>query len=365
MILNVIDMLPNKRGPVELQAIATARACTGAGHAFTAAFGGRVPSWYREELEAAGGRALSFERTRWTEEIVALCRRERPRLVHFHFGPHAGMTEVSALGHKVIRTEHSPRSPQRYELARIPVRHWHTRKVDVWIAVSEFIARQTARDYAVPRRRIRVVLNATDLERFRPRPEDKAELRRSLLGLGEEHVVITLAANMRPAKRQEMAVLALPEVLARAPQVRLVLAGDGPDRERITRLVGERGLAEQVRILHGDNDVALIYAASDLALLPSMSEGLPGGGIEAIASGLPLVATPNGGTPEVYEDGVSGISVHDQTSHGLAASLLRLLDDPAGLARMGRSARERAERVFAIDRPAAETLAIYRDLILG
>ncbi len=363
MILNVIDMLPNKRGPVELQAIATARACTAAGLPFAAAFGGPVPDWYREELETAGGRALSFERTRWTEEVVALCRREQPRLVHFHFGPHAGMTEVSALGPKVVRTEHSPRSPRRYELARIPVRHWHTRKVDLWIAVSEFIARQTAHDYAVPRRRIRVVLNATDTTRFRPRPGEKAELRRELLGLGEEHIVITLAANMRPAKRQEMAVLALPEVLAQAPQARLVLAGDGPDRPRLTQLVRDRALGEEVRILSGDNDVALIYAASDIALLPSVSEGLPGGGIEAIASGLPLVATPNGGTPEVYEDGVSGISVRDQTSHGLAAALLRLIGDPAGLERMGRRARERAERVFAIDRPAAETLAAYREIL--
>ena len=109
--------------------------------------------------------------------------------------------------------------------------------------------------------------------------------------------------------------------------------------------------------------VALIYAASDIALLPSISEGLPGGGIEAIATGLPLVATPNGGTPEVYEDGVSGVSVNDQTSHGVAAALLALVEDPERLREMGRRARERAEGVFAIERPAAETLAVYRELI--
>lgn len=363
LVLNVIDMVPNKRGPVELQLIATARAVTEAGMSFQAAFAGPVPDWFAAELEAAGGTASSIDRARWTAEIVERCRRERAALVHFHFGPYAAMTEVAALGAKVVRTEHSPRYRQRLEVARVPVRHWRTRKVDLFIAVSEFIARQTMRDFAVARRRIRVVLNATDIARFRPRPERKPELRRELFGFEDEHVVITLAANMRPAKRQGMAVEAFAEVLARAPQARLVLAGDGPDRPQITELVRARGLEDHVRILYGDNDVALIYAASDIALLPSVSEGLPGGGIEAIATGLPLVATPNGGTPEVYEDGISGVSVTDQTSTGVASALLGLVEDPQRLEEMGRRARERAESVFAIDRPATETLAVYRGLI--
>ncbi len=204
---------------------------------------------------------------------------------------------------------------------RVAVRHWRTRPVDRFIAVSQFIARQTIRDFGVRRSRIRVILNATDIDRFRPRPEDKLRLRRELLGLGEEHVVVTMAAHMRPAKRQWMAVVAMAEILEDAPLARLVLAGDGPEREKLLELVDAGGLADTVQILSGPNDVAALYAASDLAILPSISEGLPGGAIEALAAGLPIVATPNGGTPEVYEDGVSGISVRDQTSHGLATAL--------------------------------------------
>ena len=118
------------------------------------------------------------------------------------------------------------------------------------------------------------------------------------------------------------------EILKDAPNARLVLAGDGPERQRLRRT--GRCAADsptRVQILSGPNDVAALYAASDLAILPSVSEGFPGGAIEALAAGLPIVATPNGGTPEVYEDGVSGISVRDQTSRGLAAAVLALVED--------------------------------------
>jgi glycosyltransferase involved in cell wall biosynthesis len=109
--------------------------------------------------------------------------------------------------------------------------------------------------------------------------------------------------------------------------------------------------------------VAALYAASDLAILPSISEGLPGGAIEALAAGLPIVATPNGGTPEVYEDGISGISVRTQTIHGLAGALGPLIHDPAQREQMGIAARRRAEQLFSIDRPARETLALYEELL--
>jgi glycosyltransferase involved in cell wall biosynthesis len=295
--------------------------------------------------------------------VLAACERERPAIAHFHFGPHAGMNEAARRGITVVRTEHSPRPRASAAPLRALARHWRTRGVRQFIAVSEYIARQTERDFAVSRRRITVVLNATDIDRFRPRPEAKLELRRRLTGWDARHVVVTVAANLRPAKRQELAILAMPALLAQAPAARLLLAGEGPDRPRLQALVHERGLSEAVRFLHGDNDVAEIYAASDIALLPSVSEGLPGGGIEAVACGLPLVATPNGGTPEVYEDGVSGISVHDQTSRGIAAALSPLVRDEEARRRMGAAARARAELVFSVERAARQTVAIYRSLL--
>jgi len=362
-ILNLVDMTPNKRGPVELRMIENARHAVERGLQFAAYFTGPIPPWFEAEMTEAGARLGVFDRSRWTTEVLATCERERPDLAHFEFGPLEAMSEVSRRGITVIRTEQSPRSPRPLGRCRVPVRHWRTRKVSLFIAVSEFIAAQTQRDFAVSRDRIRVVVNGTDVERFRPRPAERDRLRHELFGFTDEHVVITIAANLRAAKRQDLAILAMPELLARAPHARLVLAGDGPRRQRLTELVGSRGLDDVVKVVHGDNDVAAIYAASDIALLPSVGEGLPGSGVEALASGLPLVATPNGGTPEVYEDAVSGVSVHDQTSRGIAEALLPLTIDRRLREAMGRSARARAEALFSVTLVAEQTLAIYEELL--
>jgi glycosyltransferase involved in cell wall biosynthesis len=362
-IVHLIDMTPAKAGPVELQTLATARQATERGFEFAAYFSGPIPDLYRAQMDAVGARVGNLDARRWEAEADAICARERPTIAHFHFGPHAGFSQAARHGARVVLTEHSPRRRRSAHVVRVAVRYWRTRKVDRFIAVSQFIARQTVRDFGVRPSRIRVVLNATDIERFRPRPEDKLRLRRELLGLGEEHVVMTIAAHMRPAKRQWMAVVAMAEILQDAPNARLVLAGDGPERERLRELIEAGGLGDVVQILSGPNDVAALYAASDIAILPSISEGLPGGAIEALAVGLPIVAAPNGGTPEVYEDGVSGISVRDQTSRGLAAALLPLIEDPELRRRMGEAARRRAEERFSIDRPARETLSVYDELL--
>ncbi len=362
-IVHLIDMTPAKAGPVELQTLATARQAAARGFDFAAYFSGPIPEGYRDQMEATGARVGNLDAGRWEAEADAICAREQPAIAHFHFGPHAGFSQAARRGARVVVTEHSPRPRRSAHLFRVAVRHWRTRRVDRFIAVSNFIAWQTIRDFGVRRSRIRVILNATDIDRFRPRPEEKLRLRRELLGLSEEHVVITIAAHMRPAKRQWMAVVAMPELLQEQPNARLVLAGDGPERERLRELVEAGGLTGSVQILSGPNDVAALYAASDVALLPSVSEGLPGGAIEALAAGLPVVATPNGGTPEVYEDGVSGISVRDQTSRGLTMALAPLIADPLLRKRMGRAARRRAEELFSIDRPARETLAVYDELL--
>lgn len=364
-ILNLIDMAPNKPGPVELQVLETARQAGELGMDFVAYFSHNIPEWFATAMGAVGARVGTFDGSQWTTAVMAVCERERPDLAHFHFGPHAGMNEASRRGIKVVRTEHSPRPPRSLAPVRVAIRHWRTRKVDLFIAVSEFIAQQTMRDFGVGRRRIRVVLNATDLTRFRPRPADRDRLRRELFGVADDRVVVTVAAHLRPAKRQQLAILAVPEIRQTAPDTRLVLAGDGPDRERLLTLIGESGLSDVITVLFGDNDVAAIYAASDIALLPSTGEGLPGGGIEALACGLPLVATPNGGTPEVYENGVSGVSVHEQTSHGIAQALLPLIQDRQAREAMGAAARDRAQALFAISRPARETIAVYAELVGG
>ena len=115
-------------------------------------------------------------------------------------------------------------------------------------------------------------------------------------------------------------------------------------------------------LLVGDNDVAAIYAASDIGVLPSIREGLGGSAIEAMACGLPLVATPVGGLREIPEPGVSGVLVHDQTAAGLAAELLPLILDRGRREEMGAAALRRAQEMFDVKVAAAKTVAFYDGL---
>jgi glycosyltransferase involved in cell wall biosynthesis len=359
-ILNVVDMNPNKRGPVELQLLETGRRVVARGGGFACWFTSAAPDWYSSEM-ADAGIDLGVLEGEWAASVLHARRVVKPDIVHFHHGPHAGMSEVAAEGVIVVRTEHGPRATPPTRILRSIVRHHRTRAVDHFVAVSEFIARQIVIDFLVPRRKITVILNGTDIERFQPRPDDKLALRRELFGsrVQPDDVLITLAAQMGPAKRQWMLVEAMAELSSVLPSARAVIAGNGPDRASIEELVGRLRLADRVIVLTGDNDVAAIYAASDIAALPSTAEGLPGSGIEALACGLPLVATPNGGTPEVYEDGISGVSVTDQTPRGLANALVPLIESAEMRVRMGAAGRKRAEQKFSLSRPADKTVALY------
>ena len=122
-------------------------------------------------------------------------------------------------------------------------------------------------------------------------------------------------------------------------------------------------MGEVVQVLSADNDVAAIYAASDIAVQPTAGEGIGGAAIEALASGLPLVVTPNGGITEVYEEGRSGLAVHRQTPEGLAEVLLELVLDAPRRAAMGSAARARAQAHFGIERAGRELLAVYDELV--
>ena len=363
-ILNIVDMVPNKQGPVELQLIAVAREARAHDLELTAMFRGEIPDWFRQRMEEHGAHVESFPDARWTPNILAACDRLKPDLAHFHFGPNTGWSECARRGVCVVRSEHTQHATRNLEPLRIAVRRWRARRVWMFITVSEYLAGQTCRAFAVPRSRVRVVLNGTDIERFRPRPADRRHLREELFGITDDDVpVITIAANLRPNKRQALAVAAVPELLEIDPRTVLVLAGDGVDRAALRDQIERASLQRSVRMLTGENDVAKIYAASDIAMLPSITEGVGGAAIEALACGIPFVGTPNGGMPEVYEEDVSGVTIRADPPPGVAQTLAPLTREPALRARMGAAGRDRAEARFGISRPARETIAVYMEAL--
>lgn len=363
-ILHVIDMNPNKRGPVELQIVEMARQSAARGWRTIAAYAAQAPQWYADDVAEAGGELLVVPAPEdaGQAELARVLDELRPDLVHLHM---VAARKVRGVfnGRKIpiVRTEHNwlpVSSPPRRVLRSLTMR-W----VDRHIAVSEAMARQLRREYLVPDKLIKVVYNGVDLDRFRPRPAEKQALRKELLGLDESAIVVTSAAHLIPRKRIDLLIEAFTIVVAAVPAAQLVVAGAGPELTNLEKLIADRGLTGHARILTGDNDVAALYAASDIGALVSWSEGLGGAAVEAMSSGLPLVAAPSDGLAEVAEHEVSGIYSDGHAPAAVAAALLRLIKDPELRTTMGHAARLRAEHRFALERNARETLDVYTELL--
>jgi glycosyltransferase involved in cell wall biosynthesis len=152
------------------------------------------------------------------------------------------------------------------------------------------------------------------------------------------------------------------EVVKQVPNVRLVLVGDGPQRPTIEALTRELNLGDVVRFVGARKDVDRLLHGGDLFLLTSVSEGIPLTVIEAMASGLAVVATDVGGMREVVSDGVTGLLAPAKDAAGLTEHIVRLASDTTLRRAMGDAGRERAKLHFDEPRMATEYSQIYREL---
>ncbi len=146
---------------------------------------------------------------------------------------------------------------------------------------------------------------------------------------------------------------------------RLLLVGDGPMRPEVESLILEQGLEGRVAVLGAREDVPVLLKAADIFVLSSRWEGMPLAVIEAMMSGLPVVATNVGGVSEAVVDGETGFLVPSGNPGALAVALDRLLTDPVLRRRMGEAGRRRALEQFTEERMLAETAALYERVLSG
>jgi glycosyltransferase involved in cell wall biosynthesis len=143
----------------------------------------------------------------------------------------------------------------------------------------------------------------------------------------------------------------------------LCLVGDGPDREKLEELAAELGLTRHTLFAGYQEDVGPFFSAFDVFVLPSANEGTPVTAIEALASGVPVVATRVGGVPDVVRDGEDGLLVEAGNVEQLATALRRLSTDPELRARMGAAGREGTVDRYAVSRLIDDIDGLYRRLL--
>jgi len=298
-------------------------------------------------------------------------RRLRPAIVHTRNLSTLEMQFVAALlpGVKRVHGEHGrdvfdlDGTNHKYNLLRKAARL----VVQRYIAVSKDLERWLIDTVGVPPAKVRQIYNGVDQQKFRPREGDRpAVTPRGFLP--EDALVLGTVGRLAEVKNQLSLLRATQRLLKIQPELaerlRLIVVGDGPMAGQIAQSVKDLGL-ERLAWLPGDrHDIPQLLQCMDVFLLPSLGEGISNTVLEAMASGLPVIATRVGGNPELVEDGWNGRLVPVADDEALAGAIADLTLHAEQRIAMGDRAFDRVRTSFDWQRTVAEYLDVY-DRLLG
>jgi L-malate glycosyltransferase len=216
------------------------------------------------------------------------------------------------------------------------------------VVANSHAAADRLRVEGVPESKIRVIPNGIDPSAFAGRRYTGAARR------------VGVIACLREEKRIDVLIAAAPKILAASPDAEFVVTGDGTCRDLLIALARENGVLPRFRFLGHRDDVVQVLSELDVFVLPSRSEAFPNSIIEAMASGLPVVASAVGGIPELVSDGTTGHLVQAGNVDALADAVIGLLRDPARAEAFGRAGQRAIEATYSFDRMVGEFEELYR-----
>jgi sugar transferase (PEP-CTERM/EpsH1 system associated) len=283
-------------------------------------------------------------------------RQLKPHVLHTH-NPQAHLHGSLAGGLAkvpfVVHTKHGREYADRHLIAAMS--RLGSRWTSAFVAVSEDAAAVARTLDGVPARKLRVIHNGIDVDRFALRGSRPA-------GAAVRAVTV---GRLDPVKDQLTMLRAVRAVVDTNPAFRLAIVGDGPSRPELEAERLALGLADHVRFLGYRDCVGPFLAAADFFVLSSVSEGVSLALLEAMACGLPAVATDVGGNREVVVPGETGYLVPAGSPAALADAMHALHADAAALDRMGRAARRRVEGAFNLNRVVAQYEGMYLEGLAG
>ena len=283
-------------------------------------------------------------------KILQLLRRERVDIIHAHSSRDAWLAGAAGklLGIPVFRTRHL--------LTRIGGPYVYARLTDTVLTVSEGV-RQYLISAGVPGERIIAVPTGINLKRFDPARADLVDMR-ARFGVSRDAFVIGLIAVLRKAKGHRFLLQALRRLAPEFPQLKLLIAGTGPQEQNIRNLIEELGLTGQVMMLGHQDDIPSLLRALDVFVLPAQEEALGTAIVEATAMGVPVIATRIGGIPEVV--GEAGLLFESEDVDALVNHLRTLIRSPELAARMRAQGAARARELYDENLMVRRTEELYR-----
>ena len=243
------------------------------------------------------------------------------------------------------------------------VRRVHRPFVGHYVAVSAELRNYLTGPIGVPGARVTQIVNGVDTRRFSPAP---TRVHLDGYPFGDEHWVIGTVGRLQPVKNQVALVHAFVQAMRIAPdlreRLRLVIVGEGSLRAEITEVLARAGATGLAWLPGARDDVPDVLRALNALALPSLAEGISNTILEALATGLPVIATRVGGNAELIEEGVCGTLVPAGDIDALAQAIVSYARSPELARRQGSNARARAEQLYSLERMVAEYCALYDSL---
>lgn len=240
------------------------------------------------------------------------------------------------------------------------------------VAVSDAVRRNVQQRLSLPDERIQTLPNGVDVREFRPRNPPHRMAVRTKLGLPEKSVVLVQVGRLVAQKNHQLTLKSMVHWRKLLPGLQLLLLGDGPLREHLERMATDLSVADCVHFAGRVDNVSEVLPACDVAIMPSLKEGFSNALLEAMACGLPVVATDVGGNREAVVNGVSGLivpmmptvagmepEVNEQEWVRMVSELIQNRDR---MATIGAAARARSED-FSIERMVADIEALYLEVL--
>lgn len=232
--------------------------------------------------------------------------------------------------------------------------------VNQYYAVSQSVKNKYVQKARLKPDKIQVIHNGIDLSRFSNLP-DKTTAKK-LLGLDSFYPLIGYAAKLRPERNHASLIKAFSLIIKQFPTAGLILAGDGPEKENLVQLVKELNIENSVKLLGNRSDVPQILAALDIFVSPSAYEGMSVAILEAMAAGLPIIASDIAPNRELIENEKNGFLVPPFKPETIAKKMIDLLDNQEQLTSFAATARE-TSKSFTLDNTAASLTKLYQTLV--
>ncbi len=296
-------------------------------------------------------------------KVAKILRQNRIQVIHTHntqplFDGTLGSI-LSGGRQRIIHTDHARQFPdkKRYMFAELCMSYF----VYKMVGVSEQTTENLRKYEKIPKKKLMTVKNGIDGDRFAINIDRCAK--RKDLGISLVGKIIGVISRLEKVKGIAYLITAMPEIIDTFPELTLLIVGDGTEMENLQSQVNKLGLEQNVVFVGARHDVPEIFQVLDIYLLPSLSEGLPIGLLEALASACPVIASNVGGIPSVVSNEETAILVEPGNPQKLAAAIINLLQKKSLRHRLSGNMQNNFQKKYSAEKMTQKYSMLYNGKI--